>query len=121
MKKKLWLASTTVLAGLALGITSVSADTNVSTNSSNMNSTTVATNNVNTDSSAVSTQVSNSDAAVTSASADTSAQGSNVASEQQTTTVAQSVTATTSQARADWYSGYSTGWQSSRNYDGTYD
>ena len=116
------MASTTVLAGLALGITSVSADTNVSTNSSNMNSTTVATtNNVNTDSSAVSTQVSNSDAAVTSASADTSAQGSNVASEQQTTTVAQSVTATTSQARADWYSGYSTGWQSSRNYDGTYD
>src|SRR5699024_1699977 len=98
------------------------ADTNVSTNSSNMNSTTVATtNNVNTDSSVVSTQVSNSDAAVTSASADTSAQGSNVASEKQTTTVAQSVTATTSQARADWYSGYSTGWQSSRNYDGTYD
>ena len=87
-----------------------------------MNSTTVATtNNVNTDSSVVSTQVSNSDAAVTSASADTSAQGSNVASEKQTTTVAQSVTATTSQARADWYSGYSTGWQSSRNYDGTYD
>ena len=122
MKKKLWLASTTVLAGLALGITSVSADTNVSTNSSNMNSTTVATtNNVNTDSSAVSTQVSNSDAAVTSASADTNVQGSNVANEQQTTTVAQPATATTSQARADWYSGYSTGWQSSRNYDGTYD
>lgn len=48
MKKKLWLVSTTVLAGLALGITSVSADTNVSTNSSNMNGTTVATtNNVN--------------------------------------------------------------------------
>ena len=122
MKKKLWLVSTTVLAGLALGITSVSADTNVSTNSSNMNSATVATaNNVNTDSSAVSTQVSNSDAAVTSASADTSAQGGNVASEQQTITSAQPATATTSQARADWYSGYSTGWQSSRNYDGTYD
>ena len=86
-----------------------------------MNSATVATaNNVNTDSSAVSTQVSNSDAAVTSASADTSAQGGNVASEQQTITSAQPATATTSQARADWYSGYSTGWQSSRNYDGTY-
>ena len=122
MKKKLWLVSTTVLAGLALGITSVSADTNVSTNSSNMNGTTVATtNNVNTDSSAVSTQVSNSDAAVTSASADTNVQGSNVANDQQTATNAQPATATTSQARADWYSGYSTGWQSSRNYDGTYD
>ena len=75
-----------------------------------MNSATVATANVNTDSSAASTQVSNSDAAVTSASADTNVQGSNVVNEQQT-----------AQARADWYSGYSTGWQSSRNYDGTYD
>ena len=121
MKKKLWLVSTTVLAGLALGITSVSADTNVSTNSSNTNSATVATANVNTDSSAASTQVSNSDAAVTSASADTNAQSDNVASEQQTITSAQPATATTSQARADWYSSYSTGWQSSRNYDGTYD
>lgn len=122
MKKKLWLVSTTVLAGLALGITSISADTNVSTNSSNMNGTAVTTtNNVNTDSSAVSPQVSNSDAVVTCASADTNVQGSNVASEQQTITSAQSATATTSQARADWYSGYSTGWQSSRNYDGTYD
>lgn len=121
LKKKLWLVSTTVLAGLALGITSVSADTNVSTNSSNMNSAVVTTNNVNTDSSAASAQVSNSGAMVTSASADINAQSSNVANDQQNATNVQSATATTSQARADWYSGYSTGWQSSRNYDGTYD
>lgn len=121
LKKKLWLVSTTVLAGLALGITSVSADTNVSINSSNMNSAVITTNNVNTDSSAASAQVSNSGAMVTSASADINAQSSNVANDQQNATNVQSATATTSQARADWYSGYSTGWQSSRNYDGTYD
>ncbi|MCD7085328.1 hypothetical protein LTY21_02050, partial [Limosilactobacillus fastidiosus] len=122
MKKKLWLVSTTVLAGLALGITGVSADNNVGTNSNDVNSA-VTVNNKNVNSSATSAEVKTNQISdsVASTSADTNAQYSNAVNEQQVTTGDQTATATTNQARADWHSGYLTGWQSSQNYDGTYD